>query len=57
MACRVFHALNLQWYHILIILPATSMVIDSYKSYGYCIIYLLIIAQFFLDCYTTTDPV
>jgi len=31
--------------------------LHSYKSYGYFIIYLLIIAQFFLDCYTTTDSV
>jgi len=27
------------------------------KSYGYRIIYLLDIAQLFLDRYTTTDPV
>jgi len=29
----------------------------NYKSYAYFIIYLLITAQFFLDRYTTTDPV
>jgi len=31
--------------------------INSYKSYGYFIIYLFIIACFFLHRYTTTDAV
>jgi len=31
--------------------------INSYKSYGYFLIYLLIIAQFFSDRYTNTDAV
>jgi len=47
--------LTLQWYHILIILPAKCYDYTATKAVD--IIYLLIIAQFFLERYTTTDPV
>jgi len=31
MACRAFHASSLQWYHILIILTANSMITQIQK--------------------------
>jgi len=31
MACRAFHAYNLQWYHISIILPANNMITQLQK--------------------------
>jgi len=54
---RCISRLNLQWYHILIILPANSMITQLQKLWILCYIYLLIKAQFFLDGHTTTGQV
>jgi len=45
MACRAFHTLNLQWYRILIILPANSMITQLYGAPFVKILYLTDLAQ------------
>jgi len=48
--------LNLQWYHILIILPANSMTTQLQKLWIFCYKPTRY-SSVFLDRYTTTDPV
>jgi len=54
---RGISCLNLQWYHILIILPPNSMITQLQKLWMYYYKYLLIKAQLFSDGHTDTEPV
>jgi len=55
-ACRAFHASSLQWYHILIILTANSMITQIQKLWRLYYIRTQY-SSVPLDRYTTTDPV
>jgi len=56
MACRAFHALICNGIRVNHTPCQQHDYIHIHKSYGYFIIYLLIIAQFFLDRCTTVTP-
>jgi len=57
MACRAFHAQNLQLYHTLIILAANSMITQLHKLWILYFIATQYSSVIFRSLYYTADPV
>jgi len=57
MACAVHFTLKSEMVSYLIICPANSMTTQLQKQWTFYYIPIFTIAQFFLDCYTTTDSI